>query len=300
MSRPLLDASLVEGDVPEERQCIFAAEELLAEVAALEPRDYIDTKVPLESAGFTSTAWQAVSAKRPSQAALVLVGFGYSAMSIARNVQDDCTGFDGSPHPEYVWTSSWRLWADWVFPFSSTMLHVASATLYCVCKGRPGAVLRLAVRIPIMCCLVWFLAVIPWMATQLHLKAGGMTMQEQERTCLVSMPGGMTGITPGEGAQFHGETFLLSRVLMAIGYSMFLALTYSGRFGFMLSMWFCAVFGLPCAAVAAWLAISNEWGMGIFWSAFCVLLFLFCTRILVKRHGLLKRTTAGLLKDKLA
>ena len=55
-------------------------------------------------------------------------------------------------------------------------------------------------------------------------------------------------------------------------------------------MWFFAVFGLPLA-VAVLILLGNPAPFAV-----SLLLSLACTYILVKRHYLIKRTMAGLLK----
>jgi hypothetical protein len=122
---------------------------LLAKVAALDPRDFIDVKVPLESAAFTSVAWKAVFAKPATQAFLVLYGVGNAALALYSNSNMECLGWDGTPHPEYVWTSSWNMWMGWVFPGASFHLHSACGTLYCVWhRDLAGATLRHGMRRP--------------------------------------------------------------------------------------------------------------------------------------------------------
>ena len=71
-------------------------EEVLAQVAALDPRDFIDVKVPLESAGFTSVAWKAVFAKPATQAFLVLAGVGLAAWILYLNTTIECLGWTAS------------------------------------------------------------------------------------------------------------------------------------------------------------------------------------------------------------
>ena len=83
-------------------------------------------------------------------------------------------------------------------------------------------------------------------------------------------------------------------LLVAFGvfFAALVAVTYTGKRGAVAFMWLFAVFGLPLAVM--FLTLLNKIGLFIA----CLLLFLACTYILVKRHYLLKRTTAGLLKDR--
>ena len=83
-------------------------EEVLAQVAAVDPRDFIDVKVPLDSSAFTSVAFQAVFAK-PATQAFLLAGVGMAALSLYINSTVKCLGWEGTHHPEYVWTSSWEI-----------------------------------------------------------------------------------------------------------------------------------------------------------------------------------------------
>ena len=255
-------------------------EEVLALLAALDPRDFIDVEVPLESAVYTSVAWKAVAAKPATQAFLVLLGVGMAALSFYINSNEKCLGWDGIHHPEYVWTSSWDMWSGRVFPFASSPLHFACGTLYCVWhRDLAGATLRHGMRRPCMVFAAWYLVSVLVMAIKMY--AIGMTKDEQERSCLVR--GNASDL------RFEGEKFMIERVQRAVASFVFVAVTYTGKRGLVACLWFFAVFGLPLAVLA-----RGDPG----WSIFVLLLFLPSAYILVKRHYLLKRTTAGLLKDR--
>ena len=115
----------------------------------------------------------------------------------------------------------------------------------------------------------------------------GMTKDEQERSCLVK--GNVSG---PDGMRFEGEGLIIGRAAFGVLFSALVAVTYTGKRGAAAFMWFFAVFGLPLAVI--FLIFGNKVGLFIVF----LLTFLFFTYILVKRHYLLKRTTAGLLKDR--
>ena len=69
------------------------------------------------------------------------------------------------------------------------------------------------------------------------------------------------------------------------------AVTCTGKRGFVAWLWLCVVFGLP---FAVWLWSPNDPGRCVA----ALLLFLVASYILFKRHYLLKHTIAGLLKDR--
>jgi hypothetical protein len=265
-------------------------EEVLAQVAALDPRDFIDVEVPLESAFFTSVAWKAVFAKPATQAFLVLYGVGWAANCLNNNSTVECLNWDGTPRPEYLWTSSWNMWMGYVFPGASSNLHSACGTLYCVWhRDLAGATLRHGWRRPVMVLAAWSLVSVLVMAIKMY--AIGMTKDEQERSCMVH--GNVSG---PDGMRFYGEEFIILLAVWAVIWAAFVAVTYTGKRGLVAFMWFMAVFGLPLAVILLILLPGDLFFFIA--SLFIASLFLACTYILVKRHYLLKRTMAGLLKDR--
>ena len=92
---------------------------------------------------------------------------------------------------------------------------------------------------------------------------------------------------------------MIDRAVWAVTSAALVAVTYTGKRGAAAFMWFCAVFGLPLA-VFLWILLNyySSGNPAYNTPLLCLLGFLTCTYILVKRHYLLKRTTAGLLKDR--
>jgi hypothetical protein len=224
--------------------------EVLAQVAALDPRDFIDVKVPLESSAITSVAWKALFAKPAMQAVQVLNGVGWIALNLYFNSTVECLGWDGTHHPEYVWTSSWAMWSDFVFPTASTNLHIACGNFYCMWhRNLAGATLRHGIRRPFMVAAAWLLGSALVLAIKIY--AIGMTKDEQERSCMVmgnesSSTEGVEGLRfEGEGLQFVGEKAMMWTAVFAVIAAAAVAVTYTGKRGLVAWAWFWAVFGLP-------------------------------------------------------
>jgi hypothetical protein len=138
--------------------------------------------------------------------------------------------------------------------------------------------------------VAWRLVSVLVMAIKMY--AIGMTKDEQARSCMVR--GNVSG---PDGMRFDGEGHMNGKVGEAVIFAAFVAVTYTGKRGLVALLWFVAVFGLPGGVIVLILAVFGLPGAA-FWSIFCLLLFPACTYILVKRHYLVKRTTAGLLKDR--
>ena len=81
---------------------------------------------------------------------------------------------------------------------------------------------------------------------------------------------------------------MIDRAVLAVLSAAFVAVTYAGKRGFVAF----GLFNLPLAVIFLILQENTAGFIGF------LLLFLCCNYILVKRHYLLKRTTAGLLKDR--
>ena len=99
-------------------------------------------------------------------------------------------------------------------------------------------------------------------------------------------------VSDPDGMRFDGEVHMIYSARLAVTWAAFVAVTHTGKRGLVAFMWFFAVFGLPFAVILLILLGNPAAFVG------SVFLSLFFTHILVKRHYLLKRTTAGLLKDR--
>ena len=95
-----------------------------------------------------------------------------------------------------------------------------------------------------------------------------------------------------DGMRFEGEKHVINRAAFAVIFAALVTVTYTGKRGLVVFMWFFAVFGLPFAVILL-ILLGNPAA-----SVTSLILSLLFTHILVKRHYLLKRTTAGLLKDR--
>jgi hypothetical protein len=76
-------------------------ESVLADIQRASPAAYADVNIPIESAAFTSLAFQCVFSKPLGEFGVFAAGALAIFYGLFDAITDPCAGFDGTPHPEY-------------------------------------------------------------------------------------------------------------------------------------------------------------------------------------------------------